>query len=401
MQVSAANHRSPSTPHRSRKASRPRGNRRRVDRETDEVQCTEDEGVMRGAKGRIGRARIRRSTGHAARSASRRGRDVPLRPARRIAARLARLTARLVVVGGLVYGLLMGAREGYDYATTSPRFEVRALTFTPTKHVDDGRLRELMALRPGTNILALDLDEIAGRIAADPWVAQANVTRVLPDALDVEVVEHEPSAVLLAGGFYLVDEQGQPFKVLESGEREQLPVITGIAREELLSQPEQARDRTRRGLGALRAYNEKRRPRLSEVNIDETGAVTLYTAELGTQLRLGREDVDRALERFDALRAALGEDSDKLAIAHLDASTAAHMPPEGGWPAQTNRKDRVVASFFATREAPTLVAVAHAQVVAKAVAHEAAQQALDTSEGGRKAVSPGEQAKRGRIPRYQ
>ena len=60
-------------------------------------------------------------------------------------------------------------------------------------------------------------------------------------------------------------------------------------------------------------------PRLSEINVDETGALTMYTAELGSQLRLGRGQPAAALARYDALRAALGEESDKLAVAHLDA----------------------------------------------------------------------------------
>jgi cell division protein FtsQ len=311
----------------------------------------------------------------------------------------------MVILGGLAYGLLIGAREGYDYATTSPRFEVRALTYTPTRHVDDARLRELMALPPGTNILSLDLDELAARIAADPWVARATITRVLPDALDVEVTEHDPAAVLLAGGFYLVDDDGTPFKTLEAGERQKLPVITGVAREDLLSRPELARDRIGRALGALRAYEEKRRPRLSEVHVDETGAVTLYTAELGSQLRLGREDVGRALQRFDALRAALGEESDKLAVAHLDASAAVHIPPYASdatvGEGEIGGKERVVASFFMTREAPTLVAAAHAEVMAKALAYEAEEIAREASTKKGEGNSGGNRASRGRIPRYE
>lgn len=296
------------------------------------------------------------------------------------------MTARLALAGGLAYGALVGVQEGYDYATTSPRFEVRALTYAPTPHVDDARLRELMALAPGTNILALDLDEIAGRIAAEPWVARATVTRVLPDGLDVEVEEHEPSAVLLAGGFYLLSAEGLPFKALEPGERDELPIVSGFRREQLLAEPERVQHRIARGLQALQAYRAKRRPQLSEVHVDDSGAVTLYTAELGTQLRLGRGDVEQGLARFDALRAALGEESDKLAVAHLDASPA----PE--------RKERVVASFFPAREAPTLIAQAEAHAVAKAVAHDAEREAKSS----RKARREGSRArKRGRIPHYE
>lgn len=258
-----------------------------------------------------------------------------------------RVVVRLGLCVGLAYGVLVGVREGYAYATTSPRFEVRALEFRPTAHVDDARLRELLALAPGTNILSLQLDELAERVAAEPWVARAVVNRELPDALRVEIEEHQPAAVLAAGTMLLVDGDGEPFKRLESGERGQLPVITGIDGTALVADPQDARARTQRALEVIAAYAEKRRPLLSEVHVDAAGGVTLYTANIGSQLRIGRGDVRVALARFDAVRAALGDESDKLAVAHLDGALAPDRP------------ERVVVSFFPAKDVPQLVVDAH------------------------------------------
>lgn len=265
------------------------------------------------------------------------------------------LGLRLGIAGSLAFGLLVGVREGYAYATTSPRFEVRGLVYEPTSHVDDMRLRELLALQPGTNILSLDLEELAARVAADPWVAKAKVVRVLPDSLQVTVEEHEPRAVLLlAGRLVLVDGEGNAFKPLDDGERGRLPVITGFDDPALRDDPEVARERVLRGLRALEAYEAKRRPRLSELHVGDFGDVTLYTAELGTQLRLGRGEVEPALARFDALRAALGEEAEKLALVHLDGERAPGRP------------DRIVASFFPAKQAPSLLAEAEARAAEKA-----------------------------------
>lgn len=262
---------------------------------------------------------------------------------------------RMGIAGSLAWGLLLGVREGYAYATTSPRFEVRGLVYEPTAHVDDARLRELLALSPGTNILSLDLEELATRVAADPWVAKASVVRVLPDSLQVTVEEHQPRAVLsLAGRLLLVDGEGTAFKPLEPGERGRLPVITGFDDPRLADQPEALRERALRGLQALAAYEAKRRPRLSELHVGDFGDVTLYTAELGTQLRLGRGDVEPALARFDALRAALGEEAEKLALVHLDGERSPGRP------------DRIVASFFPAKQAPSLLAEAEARAAEKA-----------------------------------
>jgi cell division protein FtsQ len=301
--------------------------------------------------------------------------------------RLGRFAVRLAVMGTLAWGLLVGVREGYDYATTSPRFEVRALTYDPTPHVSDDELRRLMALEPGTNILSLDLEAIAQRIAAHPWVERASVVRVLPDALHVEVTEHEPIAVLLAGDFYLLDDGGTPFKPLEAGERGELPVVTGIDRTMLLTSSPEGEARIARALEAMALYDEKRRPRLSEIHVGDAGAVTLYTAELGTQLQLGRGDLARGLQRYDALRAALADEAEKLAIVHLDAT-----PGE-------SRSDRVVASFFPAKDAPSLVEDAAEKVEAQAEAFAAKEQAEAERAQGVGTAAP-QASKQSKLPRY-
>lgn len=308
------------------------------------------------------------------------------------------LGLRIGIAGSLAWGLLVGVREGYAYATTSPRFEVRGLVYEPTPHVDDARLRELLALQPGTNILSLDLEELAGRVAEDPWVAKAKVVRVLPDSLQVSVEEHEPRAVLLlAGRLVLVDAEGNAFKPLDDGERGRLPVITGFDDPALRENPEAARERVRRGLVALEAYEAKRRPRLSELHVGDFGDVTLYTAELGTQLRLGRGDIEPALARFDALRAALGEEAEKLALVHLDGERAPGRP------------DRIVTSFFPAKQAPSLLAEAEARAADKAAELAAEAElagagvipAAGVKAPGGKPHGKGKDDIKGKLPKYE
>ncbi len=306
----------------------------------------------------------------------------------------ARVTARwglrLGVAGGLSYGALLGVQEAYDYATTSPRFEARALLFEPTSHVSDAELRALMGITPGTNILSLEVEGLAAAVSEHPWVRRASVTRELPDTLIVEVEEHNPRAVLLAGDFFLVGEDGIPFKPLESGERGTLPIVTGVEPSLVFTEPERAQKVVSRALSILDAYSTKQRPRLSEVNIDETGAATLYTADLGSQLRLGRTNVEAALTRYDALRAALGEESDKLAVAHLDANSA------------LDGKDRIVASFFPTKDAPEFVEDATEQAHQRALEHRLQLDAAkDAKKNKKKGSKKGARGGKSRLPRYE
>lgn len=244
------------------------------------------------------------------------------------------LLGRLAVAVALAWGVLLAVQAGYQYVTTSARFEARSLVFEPTPHVPVDRLQALMGIEPGTNILAVDTDALRAKIADEPWVKAATVERSLPDTLVVDVKEHQAAAVLSSGYFYLIDADGVPFKRLDEGERGELPVITGVDREQLVRGDARATTAIRRGLEVLAAYQEAPRPRLSEIHVDDGGAVSLYTAKSGAALRLGRGAPRERLERFDALRAALGERAEKLAVVHLDLEAAAGAPA------------RVVASFF-------------------------------------------------------
>ncbi|HEY0137560.1 MAG TPA: FtsQ-type POTRA domain-containing protein, partial [Nannocystis sp.] len=94
---------------------------------------------------------------------------------------------RLGVAFALAWGLLLGAQQGYQYVTTSARFEAKTVVFEQTPHLSADRLTELMGLAPGTNILAVDVDAVRRKIEADPWVASATVSRQLPDTLHVAV----------------------------------------------------------------------------------------------------------------------------------------------------------------------------------------------------------------------
>lgn len=297
--------------------------------------------------------------------------------------RLLSLAARLAIAVTLAWGVLLAVQASYQFVTTSARFEAKSLVYQATPHVPVDRLQSLLGLEPGTNILAVDTDALQAKIAAEPWVKRASVQRSLPDTLIVEVEEHEAAAALLSGYFYLIDRDGVPFKRLEEGERGELPVITGVDREQLVAGDARAQSAIRRGLDALAAYQQAARPRLSEVHVDQGGAVALYTAKTGAALRLGRGDVAAKLARFDALRAALGERAEQLAVVHLDLEAAPGTP------------ERVVASFLdAEAEAAVLARGAGAlKPASKDIAQEPAAAAPPASGPSKPAKSKSKKKK--------
>ncbi len=296
------------------------------------------------------------------------------------------LLGRFAVAIGLAYGLLAGAQALAAYVTTAPRFEAQHIVYSPTPHLPPERVAALMAIEPGTNILALDLAELESRIAADRWVREVAVRRELPDSLRIDLVEHVPAAVVLAGEFFLVDGEGRPFKRLDAGERGELPVLTGIPATSLVR--EGGSPEARRAIEAFHAWQQGGRPRLGEIHVGEAGEVTFFTAEGRTELRLGRGPVDARIGRYDALRAALGERADGLAVVHLDSDPA------------PGQRERVVASFRAPEDEEAVLE----QEAAPAAAPSAGKGKGGKGRGGKGSSAPagdGKRKKKKRIPRYE
>jgi cell division septal protein FtsQ len=90
---------------------------------------------------------------------------------------------------------------------TSRQFQLHGIDVAPARapgqaaaRVPSPWVRQALAPLLGRNLLRLRLAEVRLRLAANPWIAAAEVAKELPDRLQVTVAERRP-AVLLRGAF--------------------------------------------------------------------------------------------------------------------------------------------------------------------------------------------------------
>ena len=84
---------------------------------------------------------------------------------------------------------------GYARVMASERLRVGKVVVTGQHFLSEGEVRELLGPAVGENILGLDIAALKARLRASPWVADATVSRTLPDTLRVTIREREPLAV--------------------------------------------------------------------------------------------------------------------------------------------------------------------------------------------------------------
>jgi cell division protein FtsQ len=219
---------------------------------------------------------------------------------------VARWMFRFLLLVGLVGLLFFGGKLALAHVMDSPRFALREVTVSPTTRVSHDEVLALAQVEEGDRLLALDTDAIAARVAEHPWVAEARVSRQLPSALTIDVVERKAAAVAVLGALYLLDDSGRPFKRASASEAAGLPVITGLERSQYVDHRGPSEAAYREALAIIAAWNRPRvdrpaRPPLGEVNLSPRYGFTLYLLEGGAEVRLGRGNYDRKLASLDQI----------------------------------------------------------------------------------------------------
>jgi cell division protein FtsQ len=226
---------------------------------------------------------------------------------------------KAILLAGLTCGLVWGGLELRRWALTSPTFLLKETTFSGLQRATPGELLKLSGLTVGQNLWALDVESLERAMSAHPWARTVVVTRHFPSSVSVEVTEHVPAALAVLGDLYLLDEEGEPFKRLQPGDKLDLPLVTGVDRESYLGDEAGMRERYRRALAVVEAYEATgpgKRERLSEVRVSPEGTV-LVLAD-GMEVRLGEGETDAKLRKLARVREELRARGLSAEIIHLD-----------------------------------------------------------------------------------
>jgi cell division septal protein FtsQ len=230
------------------------------------------------------------------------------RPRHRTRVRKARrgLSSRAVLLLQLVAAALALAAlawTGYARVMASERLRVLKVDVRGGHFLSEGEVRELLGPAVGENILGLDIEALKARLRASPWVADATVSRTLPDTLKVTIHERVPLALAEMDRLYLMDADGGLIDIY--GPRTaafDLPIVRGLQGLE----GEARRDRAQRA-GALLKDLGDLGAEISEVYVLGTGDVKVILRGPGETLLLGPPPCRPRFLAFLGLRRELAE----------------------------------------------------------------------------------------------
>lgn len=222
-----------------------------------------------------------------------------------------------VLAGLLIFSL--GLAASYQGVMASSTFRLSKIVVTGADKVSMDDVLPLTGLTDGVSLLAVDPEAVRQRLLASPWVAKAQVRRVLPDELRIHLVEHRPAAVIMTDRPWFVDLNGEVFKTVEKGEMMDLPIIS-------LHGADLNSNQVSRAMALLKALARPDSPlaltKLSEIQFDPDRGMIVHRLDRGPRVILGQGDLGLKFNHWRRVEADLRTKSRWEQVKYLDLRLA-------------------------------------------------------------------------------
>lgn len=191
----------------------------------------------------------------------------------------------------------------HDALTQSSYFEAREITVEGNARLSKETILRQADIKLNENILGINLKVLRNNLLADPWIAQAEVERELPDAIHIRIKEQVPVAVVELNRPFFLSEQGEIFKPVEPPDSTDVPLVTGLK----LSDIDPGNPGRSRALQAIMEVIRLTRlhgsvlpsQSLHSIHADPEMGLTLFGFTNRMAVKLGFEDYEA---KFDRLR---------------------------------------------------------------------------------------------------
>jgi cell division protein FtsQ len=134
----------------------------------------------------------------------------------------------LVVIAANVSGVSAKIGEEAEQAVGRAGFEVRRVEVVGVDRIDQAKVYEIALNQRNRSMAAVDLDEVRRDLMQYGWIADARVSRRLPDTLVIDIVERTPSAVWQNNRkLALIDKDGVVLERVNAQSAPDLPLVIG------------------------------------------------------------------------------------------------------------------------------------------------------------------------------
>jgi cell division protein FtsQ len=147
---------------------------------------------------------------------------------RQSSAKISGTAFKMAIWVALMMSVSLGFILIHDIIIQSDFFRAEHLIVTGMRRLSDDQILDQADIRFGSNILAINLSVSRKRLLTHPWIAEATVTREIPDKISISIAEHKPLAIVDLGRKFLISDKRILFKEKEASDPDSLPLIRGL-----------------------------------------------------------------------------------------------------------------------------------------------------------------------------
>jgi cell division protein FtsQ len=231
--------------------------------------------------------------------------------------------SRTALLLSVIFAITAVMIYGYNFTITSPFFQIKEIIVRGCKELTEKEILSLAGIKPSQSLLAINLNSIARRIEANPWIKGVSIGREFPNRLIIEVQERTAVALVKRdNSFSLLDVDGVVFKKLENSDEVDIPVLNVSHSEdsdfELFT----------KSLDLLRYLSTSKEfptiRNISEIHGHNVFGLSLFT-DRGLCIRLGFDSYENKLKRLTTVMADLERRNMKLGFLLIDLNDPAKI----------------------------------------------------------------------------
>ncbi len=224
---------------------------------------------------------------------------------------LGRFLTGIKLIGIAVSLMAVSAMFMYGYAavTRSEYFRAERIRVSGNQRVSEEQILSQAGVDIGNNLLALNLRLVRKQLLAHPWIADARVSREIPETITIQVTENEPLAQVDLGRRFLINTEGRIFKEVQGEDLEGLPVINGVAYNDISLGEDELTPVMASVVDLLAICRSKSAVipygRIASLQMDREMGITVSLKDGRQMIKLGFDGFEAKLKRFERLRPVL------------------------------------------------------------------------------------------------
>jgi cell division septal protein FtsQ len=181
---------------------------------------------------------------------------------------------------------------------------VREVELKGGQKIPKQTLLSLTTVEGMPNLFSVELKEVVKKLESHPWIEHVQVKKVFPNKILIQIEEKRPMAIIQLGELYYIDTKGEIFSPVGEKDDFNYPFLTGLTRQTLEKDPEEAKRLINKALELLRIiHKEKISPleEISEVHMEKAFGIHCFTKAEGVEVKLGWEEFGEKLKRLSLI----------------------------------------------------------------------------------------------------